>query len=329
MNRSVRARSGGMLLLTALIWGVAFVAQSVSMDYISPFTFNAVRSLIGGAVLLPGIALLDRLNRKRQPGQQNADTQISGHGGKKLIVGGVACGVVLAVASSLQQFGIMQTTVGKAGFITALYIVIVPVLGLFFKRRVPPLVWLGVLVATGGMYLLCITESFSVGTGDLLMVACAVCFSVHILLIDHFSPFVDCVRMSCIQFFTCGVLCAIPMFLWEHPQMQDLFAAWVPVLYAGVLSCGVAYTLQVVGQKHTTPVVASLLLSLESVFSVLAAWVILRESLSLREFLGCLMVFCAIVLAQAPDFKRRGSPEGRKTLEGGDAVQTLASQQGR
>lgn len=320
-----------MLLLTALIWGVAFVAQSVSMDYIGPFTFNAIRSLIGCVVLFPCIAFLDHLNRRKQPESEGfAHAQSKpGHGGKKLVVGGITCGVVLAVASSLQQFGIAQTTVGKAGFITALYIVIVPILGLFFKRRVSPLVWLSVLIAMGGMYLLCITESFAIGTGDLLVMACAVCFSAHILLIDHFSPFVDCVRMSCIQFFTCGVLCAVPMFLWESPQIQDILAAWVPILYAGVLSCGVAYTLQVVGQKHTNPVVASLLLSLESVFSVLAGWAILGEQLSLRELFGCMLVFCAIILAQAPDFKGSREMEFPAPSGSDEPAQKLASQKGQ
>ncbi len=300
---TAQVRSNGMLILTALIWGVAFVAQSVSMDYIGPFTFNAIRNFIGGLVLIPCIACLDHLGRKKE---QIATDQIQmqkKHGGKKLILGGISCGVALAVASSLQQFGIAQTTVGKAGFITALYIILVPILGIFLKKRVSALVWLSVLIATGGMYLLCITESFTIGTGDLLVMACALCFSIHILLIDHFSPFVDCVRMSCIQFFTCSILCAIPMFLWEHPQIPDILSAWLPILYAGVLSCGVAYTLQVVAQKNTNPVVASLLLSLESVFSVLAGWVILGEQLSVRELLGCGLTFCAIILAQVPDFK--------------------------
>jgi drug/metabolite transporter (DMT)-like permease len=319
MNSSTRVRNNGMLLLTALIWGVAFVAQSVGMDYIGPFTFNSVRCIIGGIVLLPCIVFLDHLARKREQKRTEPETpgeapvQMEGkHGGKKLIVGGVVCGAALAVASSLQQFGISQTTVGKAGFITALYIVIVPLLGLFLKKRVSVLVWVGVALALVGMYLLSITDSFSIGTGDLLLIACAICFSIHILLIDAFSPFVDGVRMSCIQFFTCGILCGIPMLIWEQPSMEQILAAWLPVLYAGIFSCGVAYTLQIVAQKNTNPTVASLLLSLESVFSVLAGWVILGERLSLRELLGCALVFAAIILAQLPTPKRRKPPVSKE-----------------
>ncbi|MBQ1351589.1 MAG: DMT family transporter [Oscillospiraceae bacterium] len=310
MNGSGRMRNNGLLLLTAFIWGVAFVAQSVGMDYIKPFTFNAVRCIIGGTVLLPCIAFLDYISRRREqknrpeqnlPAGENSPIRREGkHGGKKLIIGGVVCGAVLAVASSLQQFGITQTTVGKAGFITALYIVIVPLLGLFLKKRVTVLIGISVLLALLGLYLLSITESFSIGKGDLLLIGCALCFSVHILLIDGFSPYVDGVRMSCIQFFTCGILCGIPMLIWERPQMGDILAAWLPVLYAGVFSCGVAYTLQIVAQKNVNPTVASLLLSLESVFSVLAGWVILGERLSLRELIGCALVFIAIILAQVP-----------------------------
>ena len=290
MSASNRLRANLMLLTTALIWGVAFAAQSVGMDYIGPFTFNCVRSLLGGLVLLPCIFLLDRLDGGKAAAQK-----------KWPVLGGVCCGVVLAVASSLQQIGIAHTSVGKAGFITALYIVIVPLLGLLGGKRVGGRIWAAVALAVAGMYLLCITESFTIGLGDLLVLLCAFCFSIHILVIDHFSPNVDGVRMSCIQFFTAGILCGVPMLLFESPNLTDICAAWAPIAYAGIMSCGVAYTLQVVAQKHTDPTVASLLLSLESVISVLAGWVLLGQALSPRELTGCALSFCAIILAQLPD----------------------------
>lgn len=286
-------KSSLMLLLTAAIWGVAFVAQSVGMDYIGPFTFNAIRSLVGGLVLIPCIWLL---NRKKPAAQEDTPAQSD----RTLFIGGICCGVALAVASSLQQIGIQYTSVGKAGFITALYIVIVPLLGLLFKRRVSGLIWVAVVIAVGGMYLLCITEGFSVGKGDLLVMASAFCFSAHILIIDYFSPKADGVKMSCIQFLVCGLLCAVPMLIMERPSLPQILAAWMPLIYAGVFSCGVGYTLQIVGQRHIDPTIASLILSLESVISVLAGWVILGQKLTVRELIGCILVFCAIILAQLP-----------------------------
>ena len=286
-------KSSLMLLLTAAIWGVAFVAQSVGMDYIGPFTFNAIRSLVGGLVLIPCIWLL---NRKKPAAQEDTPAQ----SGRTLFIGGICCGVALAVASSLQQMGIQYTSVGKAGFITALYIVIVPLLGLLFKRRVSGLIWVAVVIAVGGMYLLCITEGFSFGKGDLLVMASAFCFSAHILIIDYFSPKADGVKMSCIQFLVCGLLCAVPMLIMERPSLPQILAAWMPLIYAGVFSCGVGYTLQIVGQRHIDPTIASLILSLESVISVLAGWVILGQKLTVRELIGCVLVFCAIILAQLP-----------------------------
>jgi len=292
----MKLKNNLILMLTALIWGVAFVAQSVGMDYVGPFTFNAVRSLIGGLVLIPCIFLLDRLEGGKKDGRQD--------GQKTLILGGVCCGVCLGVASSLQQIGIAYTTVGKAGFITALYIIIVPLLGMFMKKKVTVMVWASVLLAALGMYFLCITEEFRIGRGDILVMLCAVCFSVHILVIDYFSPKVDGVKMSCIQFIVSGLLCSVPMLLFEHPRISAIFHAWAPILYAGVLSCGVGYTLQIIGQKGANPVVASLILSLESVFSALAGWLILHQGMSPREILGCVLVFGGIILAQLPERSR-------------------------
>lgn len=294
----MKLKNGGMLLLTAFIWGTAFVAQSVGMDYLGPFSFNGIRCLIGAVALLPCICFLNRMNKDTE-----TDCSEKEKSGKDLITGGIACGVLLFTAGSLQQAGIQYTTAGKAGFITAFYIVIVPVLGIFLHKKIKWKVWMAVLLALVGLYFLCITESFPIGKGDILVFLCALVFSVHILVIDHFSPKVDGVKMSCIQFFVSGILSLPFMFVLETPRLVAVAAAWMPLLYAGVLSCGVAYTLQILGQKNVNPAVASLILSLESCFSVLAGWIILGEHLSFRESLGCILMFLAIILAQLPDKK--------------------------
>lgn len=290
-------RSSAMLTLTALIWGVAFVAQSEGTNFVGGFTFNGCRFLIGGIVLIPCIFLLRKVNGEQWAKLSRAEQRRQRKTG---IVGGICCGVVICLASSLQQFGIAYTTVGKAGFITALYIVIVPLLGLFLKKKVGANIWISVVIAAAGMYLLCITEGFSIGKGDFLVFLCAIGFSLHILVIDYFSPKADGVVISCVQFFTAGIISCVLMFLFEKPTWDAVLSAWAPVLYAGVMSCGVAYTLQVVAQKHVEPTVASLIMSLESVFSVLAGWVLLGQVLTVKELIGCALVFGAIVLAQIP-----------------------------
>lgn len=300
-------RQSMLLLLTAAIWGVAFVAQSVGMDYVGPFTFNTVRSLLGGIVLIPCIVLLKRINVGSKDTAGAAEHASGDPAGQRkvLLTGGVACGVLLCIASNLQQFGIMYTSVGKSGFITAMYIVLVPVLGIFLKKKAGIKIWCSVAIAVGGLYLLCMTDSgFSIQKGDLLLLLGAVIFSFHILTIDYFSPKVDGVKMSCIQFFTCGILSMVCMFLFEQPQIGAILQAWMPIVYAGVLSCGVAYTLQIVGQKGMNPTVASLILSMESVISVIAGWLILHQKLSGRELLGCVLMFAAIILVQLPERKR-------------------------
>lgn len=211
--------------------------------------------------------------------------------------------MALCVASNLQQIGIQYTTVGKAGFITALYIVLVPIFGIFLKKKAGVRIWISVAISVAGLYLLCITDKLVLAKGDILVLLCAVVFTIHILVIDYFSPKADGVRIACTQFFITGVLSAIPMFLFETPRLSDIFAAAAPVLYAGVLSSGVAYTLQIVAQKDADPTVASLILSLESVFSVLGGWVILGQKLSIREIAGCILMFSAIILAQLPGNK--------------------------
>lgn len=292
----MRPKNAFMLILTAFIWGTAFVAQSVGMDYLGSFTFNGVRSLIGGVALIPCIWILQKLNDKSDPVTEERNR-------KDLLIGGISCGVLLFAASSLQQVGIQYTTAGKAGFITAFYIVFVPVLGIFLGKKTGWKVWTAVILALAGLYFLCITEKFTIGKGDIFLFACALVFSLHILVIDYFSPKVEGVKMSCIQFLVCGIISLPFMFLLEIPKMGAIVDAAWPLLYAGVLSCGVAYTLQIIGQKNVNPAIASLILSLESCFSVLAGWVILGEKLSVRESIGCILMFAAIILAQLPDKK--------------------------
>ena len=293
---TLQLRNSFLLLLTAVIWGVAFVAQSVGMDYVGPYTFTCVRSFIGGLFLIPCIALLNRLNPVSPGGIRPSNAKSKG----QLWIGGVCCGVMLCFASCFQQIGIMYTSVGKAGFITAFYIIIVPLLGLFFKKRCGLFVWLGVALAIVGLYFLCITESLTIQFGDFLIFICAILFSIHILIIDYFTLRVDGVKMSCIQFLVAGVLSGLFGFLFEEPKLSQLLAAWVPVLYAGVMSCGVAYTLQILGQRDLNPAIASLIMCLESVFSALGGWMLLHQNLSAREVFGCVLIFAAVVLAQLP-----------------------------
>lgn len=298
----LKQRNSFLLVLAAFIWGIAFVAQSTGGDAVGPYTFNCIRSVIGGLVLMPVIKLSDRLHwsRKKPVSRQDQRT---------LLTGGVACGIALSVASNLQQVGIyLGSPVGKAGFLTACYMLIVPILGLFLKKKCGWNVWLGIAIAMVGLYLLCMQGSFSIQFSDFLLLLCALAFAVQILIVDHYVDMVDGVRMACIQFLVCGIISAIPMVfvdmgcsVSEISEWASAFTdpyAWIPILYAGVLSCGVAYTLQIIGQRGMNPTVASLIMSLESVFSVLAGWVLLGEALSGREILGCILIFSAVVLAQ-------------------------------
>lgn len=303
MNKKIK--NDLMLFMAALIWGAAFVAQRAGMEYIGPFTFNGVRSFVGALVLIPVILVMDAQRKKK-----NTDVNIVPlteeeirTKRKTLLFGGLSCGVVLFIASSFQQLGMVYTTAGKAGFITALYIVLVPILGIFVGNKVRPILWLCVTMATVGLYLLCIKEGFSISKGDLLVLVSAFGFTIHLLVIDHFSPKTDGVKMSCLQFFICGVLSTPCMILFENIDWANIFNCWLPILYAGVMSCGVAYTLQIVAQKNTEPTVASLILSLESVFALLFGMILLQEHISLKEAIGCIIMFAAILLAQLPSKK--------------------------
>ena len=302
MTKSIRANL--LLLLTAMIWGSAFVAQDVAMDNMGPFVFNAVRMALAVLVLLPSIRLLDNVAKKRNPGLEvRTFKTMTKDQKRRLLVGGVACGTVMAAGVSFQQIGLLYTSPGKAGFVTALYIVLVPVTGIFFRHRVRPAVWAAVTLCVAGLFLLCVTESLTIGLGDILILISAFCFTAHILVIAHFSPRMDGVRLSCAQFIVADIIFILLTLLFEKPNLGDILAGWVPIVYAGVLSCGLAYTLQIIAQRDAPPTIASLLMSLESVFAVLAQWVILGDLLSGRELLGCLLMFTGIVLSQLP--KRR------------------------
>lgn len=287
-----------LLFIIAVIWGVAFVAQSAGMDYVGPYTFNAVRCLLGGIVLIPCVFFLTRSAKKEQKKDGTASKMPVMDRPKDLLIGGLICGFMMFVSTTLQQVGIAYTTVAKAGFITALYIIIVPILGIFLKRKAGLKIWISVVIALVGLYLLCMKGSLSLSKGDFLILICSICFAIHIMVVDHFTEKVSGTKLSCIQFLFAGALSSVLMFLFEEPHWADIGAAWLPICYAGILSCGVAYTFQIIGQRGTDPTIASLILSLESVVSVLAGWILLGETLSPREILGCVLMFGAIILAQ-------------------------------
>ena len=300
----VQRKNSALLLLTAVIWGTAFVAQSEGGDAIGPLSFNCIRSFIGAFALMIALIFLDKAGFTHKPVDEREK--------KQLYKGGILCGIFLCLATNAQQLGISSgTAAGKAGFLTACYILIVPVLGIFLGRKCNLKVWVGVVIALLGLYMLCIDGKLYIESSDLMVIACAFLFSFQILLVDHYAPGTDGVRMSCIQFFTCGVLTFVPMIFCEiRPGWEEWlmgFAnsqAWISLLYAGIFSSGIAYTLQIVGQQDLDPTIASLLMSLESVFSVIAGWIILGEALSRREILGCILLFAAIVLAQLPEPKK-------------------------
>lgn len=299
-NETRQLRGGAMLMLTALIWGTAFVAQSVGMDYLGPCAFTAVRNFIGCVALLPVIGLASRMRSGAQP-EEAAPAP-----GKKALFGwGAACGLLLGGATLLQQAGMQTASAGKAGFLTALYIVIVPVLGIFLGRRPGLKVWMGVVLALVGAYLLSVKGGAGIASGDLLVIASAVVFSLHILVIDSVPAGMDGVRLSCVQFLVAGAFALVLALFLETFTWRDILSAWVPLLYTGVVSSGVGYTLQILGQRTVNPTVACLILSLESVFAALAGWAILGQALSLRELFGCALVFVAVILAQLPRKKGR------------------------
>ncbi|MBR0459739.1 MAG: DMT family transporter [Victivallales bacterium] len=301
---SRQIRGSFLLLLTAVVWGFAFVAQQKGLDDMGAWAFNMSRFLLGSVVLIPVIAVLDLFKGKPLSLWGNLDRA----GRYNLLMGGMCCGFFLAMSSALQQIGLMYTTVGKAGFLTALYIVLVPIAGMFLGRRSNWLMLLAVPLALLGAWLLCFKGGFdTVNKGDVLAALCAIGFTCHILTIDHFAPRTDCVRMASFQFFIAGCICGIVTWLVKEPFTWTIVqSALLPILYCGILSSGVGYTCQIVGQRDVHPVIASLLMSLESVFATIGGALFFHDRMTTRETLGCIVLFLGVILAQLPFPKRNG-----------------------
>lgn len=305
-NFKKQIRGSIMLFIAALIWGSAFVAQSEGMNYVEPFTYASVRFFIGSFVLLPVISFM----KKKETGNGNLlegydkKTGIKGFIDKYklLIVGSIFCGLALTAGTNFQQWGIKYvSSVGKAGFITTLYIILVPIFSLFIGKKVRPLIWISLAFAVSGLYFLCVTERLTFEPLDILLIMCAVFFAVQIMVVDHYVDRVNPIALSSLQFFVVGVISGICMFIFEKPTISGIIAAAGPILYAGVLSSGVAFTLQVVAQKDLDPTLASMIMSLESVVSVLSGFFLLNQKLSIREGLGCILMFVGVILAQLPE----------------------------
>jgi drug/metabolite transporter (DMT)-like permease len=303
MSRKLRANF--LLLTTSFIWGSAFVAQSIGMEHIGPFTFNAVRMVVAGVALTLVTLIMKRFEKRPEESLEDEAglAEKSAKGDKALYIGGLCCGIVLFFASSFQQAGLLFTTAGKAGFITTLYIIIVPLLGLFLRRKIGKKIWFCVLLALVGLYFLSFIEDMQMNLGDILMLFCAFGYAVHILVIDRFSRQADAVRLSQIQFFVSAVLSSVVMFIFESPDITSILMSWLPILYVGVLSGAVGFTLQIIAQKDTSPTIAALLMSFEAVFAALTGFVILNEILTIRELLGCVLMFAAVLIAQFPGRK--------------------------
>ena len=306
--RQKRLLGSLLLFIVAIIWGTAFAFQRVGMDQIEPMTFCASRMTLSAVI----VGLVSLLRKKNTAFADDAE-EITYR--RNTLLGGIGCGVFLALASLFQQKGIVYTTAGKAGFITALYILIVPIINaVFFKKRNSWLVWFAVLLGVFGMYLLCISGSFRLAYGDALICVCAVVFSGHILCCDHFVKHGDPVRMSAIQFLVTSAICWIAAFIFEHPGIPGIVSAVIPILYCGIASGGIGYTLQIVAQKYTDPTVASLLMSLESVFAVTAGALILKERMTAKEFLGCIVMFIAIIIVQIPVKMKEENEESKDSF---------------
>lgn len=303
-----QARSNLLLLMTAIIWGSAFIAQSKGADVIGPFTFNTVRYALAVVALLPVIYIFSR----KRNSENTVDQDIpKANGTKTLVIGGIATGIALFTASSLQQYAMAFTTAAKAGFITTLYVILVPIVGIFLKKKIRPIIWFCALLAVIGLYLLSIKPgTFSISRGDFFVLLCALAFTGHILIIDYFSPKTDGVKLSCIQFAVVSIASFVAMMMTETFVLSEVLDAIIPLLYTGVLSSSVGYTCQIIAQKKADPVISSLILSLESVFAAIFGALILHESMSGREITGCAIMFVAIIIAQLPEKKNRRLTDG-------------------
>ncbi len=302
-TRSKKPLRGALILLLAtVIWGLAYIAQSDAMQYLGVLSYNCIRILLGGIVLIPIVPLFhrfDRSYRAHSPEEKRQIWRIS-------IVGGIVCGVFMGSAATFQQYGIAMTSAGKSGFLTALYIVLVPIFGFLFRRRVPWISALCVGIAVLGSYFLCVKDGFTIERGDWMLIADAVMFAFQILFIDFFlDRGADSVLMACVEFLSAGILLLPWMFLFETPHWSGIWDARYTILYAGIASGAIGYTMQMIGQKELEPTAASLLMSLESVFAALFGWWLLGERMTGRELLGCVLVFAAVILSQLPIGKRR------------------------
>ena len=291
-----------LLILTAFIWGTAFVGQRQGMEHMGPITFNACRMALA-ALTIGTVSFV--LRKRDAQKQQDMSDQSRREYRKNTVIGGICCGFFLTIAALFQQMGMVYTTAGKGGFITAMYILLVPVINwILFKRKSRPLVWIAVLMGIAGIYLLCVTEGLTLEKGDALVMVCPFFFAGHILCCDYFVQRANPVELSAIQFFTVTVLSTIMAFIVENPTWQQVTAAIVPIVWLGVLSGGIGYTFQIIAQQYTDPTVASLLMSLEAVFAVMGGAVLLGERMSARELIGAAIMFAAIILAQIPAGKR-------------------------
>lgn len=292
--RNFFSKSNLLLILASIIWGCAFVAQNVGMNYIGPWTFSTIRFLIAGFSLLAIIPILDK-KRTHVIRPKTKEEKM------KLLLGSVLCGLALSIGSIVQQIAMLTVPVAKAGFLTTLYVLFVPMITLLFGKKIPLKVWIGIAMALFGLYLLSMAGNLAIGIGEILLILAAFLFAIHIIIIGHFITRVDPVRLSCGQLLIGGFATVIPMIVIEKPTIGSILAAYIPLLYTGIFSSCVAYTLQIFAQKEANPTIAGMLLSLESVFAALAGYLILHQVLNTRELIGCVVIFIAIVIAQLPD----------------------------
>lgn len=297
MDRKYQLRHSLYLFIAAVVWGISFVSQRSAMQAsLGGFTFNGIRLMIGSIVLIPVVLFF-----RKKEGVSSWEPEKRKEYNKYTLFGGLICGCILCLATNLQQFGVMGISAGKTGFITALYIIEIPIVGLFLKKKTSWLLALAVPLALGGMFLLCMVgETFTFGKSELLVFLCSLVFTCHMLTIDYLAPKVDCILMSCIQFAVAGIISLILMAITEQPKLDLILECKVEILYAGIGSCAVAYTLQIVGQKNMNATLSALILSLESTVSVISGWLILHEALSLVQAMGCVLMFVAIIIAQLP-----------------------------